>query len=36
METARFRAIYNRIRLHQGLDDRTPRQTALTGHPDRG
>jgi transposase InsO family protein len=26
METARFRDIYNRIRPHQALDDRTPRQ----------
>jgi transposase InsO family protein len=25
METARFRDIYNRIRPHQALDDRTPR-----------
>jgi len=29
METARFRDIYNRIRPHQALDDRTPRQAYL-------
>ncbi|HKE97898.1 MAG TPA: integrase core domain-containing protein [Actinomycetes bacterium] len=28
-ETARFRDIYNRIRPHQALDDRTPRQASL-------
>ena len=28
-ETARFRDIYNRIRPHQALDDRTPRQAYL-------
>jgi Integrase core domain len=26
METARFRDIHNRIRPHQAIDDRTPRQ----------
>jgi len=29
METARFRDIYNRIRPHQALDDRTLRQAYL-------
>ena len=29
MEAARFRDIYNRIRPHQALDDRTPRQAYL-------
>ncbi len=29
METGRFRNIYNRIRPHQALDDRTPRQAYL-------
>ena len=29
METGRFRDIYNRIRPHQALDDRTPRQAYL-------
>jgi hypothetical protein len=29
METARFRDIYKRIRPHQALDDRTPRQAYL-------
>jgi transposase InsO family protein len=29
METARFRDIYNRTRLHQALDNRTPRQAYL-------
>jgi hypothetical protein len=29
METARFRDIYNRIRPHQSLGDRTPRQAYL-------
>jgi putative transposase len=29
METARFRDIYNRIRPHQALDDRTPCQAYL-------
>jgi putative transposase len=29
METARFRDIHNRIRPHQALDDRTPRQAYL-------
>lgn len=29
VETARFRDIYNRIRPHQALDDRTPRQAYL-------
>jgi putative transposase len=29
METARFRDIYNRIRQHQALSDRTPRQAYL-------
>ena len=29
METARFRDIYNSIRLHRALDDRTPRQAYL-------
>jgi transposase InsO family protein len=29
METARFRDIYNRMRPHQALDDRTPRQACL-------
>jgi putative transposase len=29
MKTARFRDIYNRIRPHQALDDRTPRQAYL-------
>jgi putative transposase len=29
METARFRDIYDRIRPHQALDDRTPRQAYL-------
>src|SRR6266498_3169472 len=29
METARFRDIYNCIRPHQALDDRTPRQAYL-------
>jgi putative transposase len=29
METARFRDIYIRIRPHQALDDRTPRQAYL-------
>jgi putative transposase len=29
MATARFRDIYNRIRPHQALDDRTPRQAYL-------
>ena len=29
METARFRDICNRIRAHQALDDRTPRQACL-------
>ena len=29
METARFRDIYNRIRPHQSLGDRTPRDAYL-------
>jgi hypothetical protein len=29
MGTARFRDIYNRIRAHQALDDRMPRQACL-------
>jgi hypothetical protein len=29
METHRFRIIYNTIRPHQGLNDRTPRQAYL-------
>jgi hypothetical protein len=29
METGCFRDIYNRIRPHQVLDDRTPRQAFL-------
>jgi len=29
METARFRDIYNRIRPHQSLGDRTPREAYL-------
>ncbi len=31
METARFRQIYNTIRPHQALNDRTPRQAYLDG-----
>jgi hypothetical protein len=31
METARFRDIYNRIRPHQALDDRTLRQAYFDG-----
>jgi len=31
METARFRDIYNRIRPHQSLGDRTPREAYVAG-----
>ena len=31
METHRFRTIYNTIRPHQALADRTPKQTYLDG-----
>jgi putative transposase len=31
MDTARFRDIYNRIRPHQALGDRTPRAAYLDG-----